>query len=88
MTINGTVLTLASLQLLSASLDFSAAMAMLYLNDVRKAMFINGLLAVIGPVIFASSIAIGMISIADELSHAKTILIVAGIILLIIGIVK
>ncbi|BDG36741.1 YqhV family protein [Saccharococcus caldoxylosilyticus] len=82
------VLSMAGMRLLSATLEMIAALAMLLFNDVKKALAVNALLAVIGPTIFIVTMTIGLLSLADELSYTKLGLIALGIILILIGIYK
>jgi hypothetical protein len=82
------VLSMAGMRLLSAVMEMIAALAMLLFNDVKKALVVNAILAVIGPTIFIVTMAIGLLSLADELSFAKLGLIALGVILILIGIYK
>ncbi|BDG44281.1 YqhV family protein [Parageobacillus sp. VR-IP] len=82
------VLSMAGMRLLSATLEMIAALAMLLFNDVKKALAVNALLAVIGPTIFIVTMTIGLLSLADELSYTKLGLIALGVILILIGIYK
>ncbi|EZP76103.1 hypothetical protein H839_12539 [Parageobacillus genomosp. 1] len=82
------VLSMAGMRLLSAVMEMIAALAMLLFNDVKKALVVNAILAVIGPTIFIVTMAIGLFSLADELSFAKLGLIALGVILILIGIYK
>jgi hypothetical protein len=82
------VLSMAGMRLLSAAIEMIAALAMLLFNDVKKALAVNAILAVIGPTIFIITMAIGLLSLADELSFSKLGLIALGVILILIGIYK
>ncbi|AGA24216.1 Hypothetical protein YqhV [Bacillus subtilis subsp. subtilis str. BSP1] len=50
--INSTVLTMAGLRVLSSMIELTAAIVMLVTNDVRKAVVVNSILAIVGPLIF------------------------------------
>ena len=79
---------MAVLRLLSALIECSAALLMLYLNDVKKALVINSLLAVVGPMIFITTTSIGLIAVAGSVSYGKLFLICIGVALILIGILK
>lgn len=85
---DSTVLTMAGLRILSASIEFSAAIVMLILNDVKKAVVINSLLAIVGPVVFIITMTIGIFHIADQVSHGKLIFIGIGVFFILFGIYK
>ncbi len=76
--INSTVLTMAGLRVLSSLIELSAAIIMLLTNDIRKAVVVNSILAIVGPLIFIITMTIGIYQIAGQLSYAKLILIFAG----------
>jgi Protein of unknown function (DUF2619) len=82
------VLSMAGMRLLSATLEMIAALAMLLFNDVKKALAVNALLAVVGPTIFIVTMTIGLLSLSDELSFSKLGFIALGVILILIGIYK
>lgn len=86
--VHTSVLSMAGLRILSASIELTAAILMLVFNDVRKAMAINAMLAVVGPIILISTMAIGLISMADELSFSKLFIIGLGVALILYGIYK
>ncbi|TYR82446.1 DUF2619 domain-containing protein [Priestia megaterium] len=86
--INGTVLTMACLRFVSSFIEFIAAILIFTNNDVKKALMINGMLALVGPIVMVSSFSIGLVSIADQLSFGKLILIVIGVVFILIGVFK
>ncbi len=45
------VLVMGLLRLFSGSAEIFAALLMLYVNDAKKALFINGMLAFVGPTV-------------------------------------
>ncbi len=87
-TIDTTVLSMAGLRFLSASIELTAAIAMLMLNDVKKAVAINAMLALIGPLIFIATMTIGLLSMTNELSFSKLIFIGIGVSFILIGVYK
>ncbi|WP_276787705.1 DUF2619 domain-containing protein, partial [Bacillus sp. (in: firmicutes)] len=67
--INSTVLTMAGLRVLSSLIELSAAIIMLLTNDIRKAVVVNSILAIVGPLIFIITMTIGIYQIAGQLSY-------------------
>ncbi|WP_078545811.1 YqhV family protein [Litchfieldia alkalitelluris] len=86
--IETSVLSMAGLRILSASIELTAAILMLVFNDVKKAIAINALLAVVGPVILITTMAIGLLSIADDLSFSKLFFVALGVGFILFGIYK
>ncbi|CAI6287343.1 putative protein YqhV [Bacillus subtilis] len=86
--INSTVLTMAGLRVLSSMIELTAAIVMLVTNDVRKAVVVNSILAIVGPLIFIITMTVGIYQIAGQLSYAKLILIFTGVILILAGVHK
>ncbi|MDL5022174.1 MULTISPECIES: YqhV family protein [Bacillus amyloliquefaciens group] len=86
--INSTVLMMAGLRVLSSLIELSAAIIMLLTNDIRKAVVVNSILAIVGPLIFIITMTIGIYQIAGQLSYAKLILIFAGVVLILAGVHK
>ncbi|WP_017727002.1 YqhV family protein [Halalkalibacterium ligniniphilum] len=82
------LLIMVGLRILSGLIEISAAGLMLRLNSIEKAVAINAGLALVGPIIFISSISIGLLSMADRLSFTKICLIGAGVVLILLGIRK
>jgi len=87
-TIEPTVLSMAGLRLLSGLIELSAAVLMLILNDVKKAVVVNSALAIVGPVIFIITMTIGLLSLADELSFEKLLYVAIGVGFILFGIYK
>jgi hypothetical protein len=86
--IEGSVLTMAGLRIVSASIELAAAITMLLLNDVKKALAVNAMLAVVGPIILVLTMTVGLISLADELSFRKLFIIGLGVAIILYGIYK
>ena len=86
--INSTVFTMAGFRVLSSLIELSAAFIMLLTNDIRKAVVVNSILAIVGPLIFIITMTIGIYQIAGQLSYAKLILIFAGVVLILAGVHK
>ncbi|WP_217592774.1 YqhV family protein [Cohnella sp. GbtcB17] len=79
---------MALLRILSGSIELTAALVMLKLNDVTKALSVNAMLALVGPLILISTTTIGLVGMSDKLSPVKLVWIVAGVACLLIGILK
>lgn len=85
---NKFVLVMALLRFISGSIELTAGILMLKLNNVEKALLLNVSLAVIGPLVLIISTSIGLIGLSDKLSFSKILLIFTGLSLIIIGIRK
>ncbi|GIP37618.1 hypothetical protein J31TS4_08980 [Paenibacillus sp. J31TS4] len=86
--LNKIVMSMASLRLLSGSLEIAAALLMLRLNQVDKALLVNSSLAVVGPLVLLTTTSIGLIGIAEKLSIGKLVWIFAGVCCIFVGILK
>ncbi len=82
------VISMAILRILSSFIELIAAILIFRSNSVEKALLINSLLALVGPLVFISITTIGLIGIADKLSFQKLIWIIVGISCLFIGVLK
>jgi hypothetical protein len=79
---------MAALRLLSGSVEITAALLMLRLNQVDKALAVNSGLALVGPTILILTTAVGLTGMAQELSWGKLGWIGCGVAFLLIGILK
>jgi hypothetical protein len=86
--LNKVVLSMAALRLLSGSLEIIAAVIMLRLNQIDKALVVNSSLALVGPIILISTTTIGLVGLSDKLSLDKFAWVLAGVACLMIGILK
>ena len=86
--LNKFVMSMASLRMVSGSLEIVAALIMLRLNQVDKALLVNSGLAFIGPLVLLSTTAIGLVGMADKLSLSKMLLIFLGVGLIFCGVLK
>ncbi|MET3289666.1 DUF2619 domain-containing protein [Brevibacillus fluminis] len=82
------VLGMAALRILSGSIEIVAALLILKVNQVEKALLINSGLAIVGPLILLSTTAIGLLGMADRLNMWKMVWIFAGITLIFVGVRK
>jgi putative exporter of polyketide antibiotics len=86
--INKFVVSMATLRILSGSLEVIAALLMLRFNQVEKALLINSGLALVGPFVLLATTTIGLLGIADKLSFGKLIWVVVGVSCIFFAILK
>lgn len=79
---------MAVLRLLSGSAEITAAIIMLRLNQVDKALAVNSTLALVGPTVLILTTAIGLTGMAQQLSWGKLGWVGCGVAFLLIGILK
>nr|WP_221401226.1 YqhV family protein [Paenibacillus phyllosphaerae] len=79
---------MATLRILSGSIEIIAALIMLRLNQIDKALVVNSSLAFVGPLILIATTTIGLVGMSDKLSMGKLAWIIAGITCLMVGILK
>ncbi|ASA23137.1 YqhV family protein [Paenibacillus donghaensis] len=79
---------MAVLRLFSGSAEITAALIMLKLNQVDKALAVNSGLALVGPTVLVVTTAIGLTGMAQQLSWGKLGWIGCGVAFLLIGILK
>ncbi|OAJ75774.1 hypothetical protein AYJ08_03860 [Brevibacillus sp. SKDU10] len=80
------IIGMASLRLLSGSLEIIVALLILKVNQVEKALIYNTGLALVGPLILLTTTTIGMVGISDKLSLAKILWIFIGVTCILIGV--
>ncbi len=76
------LLFIIALRMISGSIEITAAMFMLKFNDLEKALYINSLLALVGPTILIVTTGIGLVGLADKVSMTKIVCLFAGILLI------
>lgn len=86
--INKFVMGMASLRMLSGTLEILAAILMLRFMQVEKAILINSGLAFVGPFILLTTTTIGLTGMADKLSFGKMLWIFLGVACIFYGILK
>lgn len=86
--LNKIVLTMSSLRLMSGTIEIFAALLMLRLNEIDKALAVNSTLALVGPLVLITTTTIGLVGLSDKLSMGKFLWVVAGVACLLIGILK
>lgn len=76
------------LRVLSGIIELTAACLIFYFNNVETALKINSLLAVVGPTVMILVTTLGLLGICDNASLLKILTILAGVILIFIGLNK
>jgi len=79
---------MAGLRMLSSTIEFSAALLMLYFNRVEDAFRINALLAMVGPSIMLTVTTLGLIGLAGKISTQGIFIVMAGVGLIFLGVSK
>ncbi|WP_420852100.1 YqhV family protein [Paenibacillus hamazuiensis] len=87
-TFNKVVLGMASLRMLSGSVEIIAALLMLRFNQIDKALMVNSGLAMVGPLVLLTTTTIGLVGLADKLSFGKMLWVLLGVSFIFIGILK
>lgn len=82
------VLGMSFLRILSGSIEIMAALIMIRLNDVSKALVVNSLLALVGPIVLLTTTTIGLIGMSEKLSFSKIALILIGVSLILYSVRK
>lgn len=82
------ILGMAALRILSGSLEVLAALLILKVNEVEKALLINSGLAIVGPIILITTTTVGLLGMSDRVSLAKIAWILVGISCILIGVRK
>jgi putative exporter of polyketide antibiotics len=80
------VLGMAGLRVISGSIEILAALLMLKINEVDKALIINSSLAFVGPMVLILTTTIGLLGIAEKVSFAKILWILLGVGCILIGV--
>lgn len=82
------VFSMAAMRFLSAGIEFTAAMLMLYFGRVETAFKINSVLALVGPAVLFTVTTLGLVGLAGKVSPQGMVLILAGVGLIFWGINK
>lgn len=80
------ILGMALLRILSGSIEIMAALLMMKVNQVDKALIINSSLALVGPMILIATTAIGLVGMADRIPFSKILWILLGVAFILIGV--
>lgn len=79
---------MATLRIVSGTLEIIAAILMLKLGRIDKALAVNTALAFVGPTVLILTTSLGLMGMADKLSWGKIGWVACGVICLLIGILK
>ncbi|MNH74798.1 hypothetical protein D3C87_267420 [compost metagenome] len=82
------VASMATLRIVSGTLEIIAAILMLKLGRIDKALAVNTALAFVGPTVLILTTSLGLMGMADKLSWGKIGWVACGVICLLIGILK
>lgn len=74
------------LRLLSGTLEILVAIIILKYNNIEKALVVNSMLAIVGPLILVTTTSIGLIGLADKISFTKIFWIFLGVCLILYGV--
>lgn len=76
---------MASIRMLSAAIEITAALMMLKFNRLDTALRINGLLGLVGPLILLAVTAVGLVGLAGRVHPWKLVTILTGVALIMAG---
>lgn len=79
------VINMAMIRVISGLLEIGAAMAIIRLGNIEKALQINAFLGLVGPIVFIIVSALGIVAVAVRLLPWKVALIIIGFLLVFIG---
>ncbi|MGE5704458.1 MAG: YqhV family protein [Clostridia bacterium] len=82
------VLGMAMLRIMSGTIEIAAALLILKLNQVEKALLVNSGLAIVGPLVLLTTTTIGLFGMAERLSLWKVVWIFAGVVMIFVGVRK
>jgi putative exporter of polyketide antibiotics len=82
------VFAMVILRLISGFIEITAALIMLKLNELEKAIMINTSLALVGPVILFATTTVGLLGMVDRISYQRFVWILLGVTFIFIGIVR
>jgi hypothetical protein len=80
------ILGMSFLRLLSGTLEILVAIIILKYNNIEKALVVNSMLAIVGPLILVTTTSIGLIGLADKISFTKIFWIFLGVCLILYGV--
>jgi len=80
------VLAMAAVRVVSSLIELTAAILMLKLNRVEEALKINAALALVGPTVMLTVMALGLWGVAGKISLAKMLTIILGVGLIFYGV--
>ncbi|MGJ9383664.1 hypothetical protein CR203_19280 [Salipaludibacillus neizhouensis] len=84
-TIEVALIGMVLLRLLSGTFEITAALLMLKFNSIEKALAINAVLAIVGPLTLILTMSLGLIGVAGGLPFSKLFVIGIGVFLILAG---
>ncbi|MFY0543273.1 YqhV family protein [Brevibacillus sp. H7] len=82
------IIGMAALRLMSGTIEILAALLILKVNQVEKALLINSGLALVGPFVLLTTTTIGLVGLSDRISFWKVAWIFSGVVCIFIGVRK
>jgi len=82
------IIAMAGLRIFSGLVELTAGFLIYKLHTVEKALMVNAFLAIIGPIIFITSMSLGIIHLADKVSYSKLVFIGLGVGFILLGLKK
>lgn len=79
------LLSIIILRLLSGSAEITAATLMYKFNDLEKALYINSMLALVGPVILITTTGIGLSGLTEKMSLTRIFCLFGGVFLILMS---
>ena len=79
------LLSIILLRLLSGSAEITAATVMYKFNDLEKALYINSMLALVGPIILITTTGIGLSGLAEKMSLSRILCLFGGVFLILMS---
>lgn len=70
---------------LSAAIEVTAVLLLLRMNDISSMVRLNGMLGMVGPIIFITVSALGLAGSIGAVQLPKLALIAAGVVLIVLG---
>ncbi|MDD2444363.1 MAG: YqhV family protein [Desulfotomaculaceae bacterium] len=79
---------MAGVRIISATIEFTAAMLMLKFGKIETAFKINAVLALVGPTILLTVTGLGLVGLAGKVAPLGMVIIIMGVLLIFLGINK
>ena len=80
------VFAMAALRLMSGFIEMTAGLLMLKFNSLEKALAVNALLALVGPFVLITTMAIGLLGLVERISVGRFLWILVGVACILIGV--
>jgi putative exporter of polyketide antibiotics len=80
------IIGMATLRIMSGTIEILAALLILKLNQVEKALVVNSGLALVGPIVLLTTTTIGLLGMAERISLWKITWIFTGVMFIFIGV--